>query len=257
VGQIALWDILHFYLSDHPQAKNFSGPVQPILEVLEKHQGDTHSFTGTLHIPEKSSRVMTIVSLFEPFSRGIHSVLIELDFPKKTYKSISPFELLKFIIKNPSLLHHSIKYQTLENLECVTTPVITATPTMKVLDAYALINKSQVGALAIVNHSESKELMGTLSVSDFPPSNDNDLDMIKELTIEQFICRRHGNIRTPITALKNETFWVVLHRLIDSNIHRLWIVDQENHLYGLITLTDIYRVMVKSITQVGGLNKTI
>jgi len=215
---------------------------------MERHQGHAESISGTMNIPEKTANVMTIVSLFEPFSRGIHTLLIEMDINlKKYWKSISQIELLTFIIKNLSLLHHTVKYQSLSNLNCINGQVKCVSADMNILEAYKMLDASRITALAI-SQPNNQELIGTLSLSDFTQVNESHLNLMDNLTVKQFLCAKHGNLRLPITASSSETFHVVLHRLVDSGVHRVWILDKNGKLEGLMSLSDVFKVLANSLT---------
>jgi predicted transcriptional regulator len=248
-GHVAVYDIIRFYLSDHPQAKDFSGPVQNVLDMLERQKGSPDTFLGVMKIPYKTSCVMTIASLFEPFSRGIHSVLIQNNDVKKVYNIIPSYDILSYIIKNPDMIHHSAKYETIEKLNCISVPAHSVSSNTNVLEAYSLIQENRIEAVAIT-HPDTEEVMGTLSISDFVKITDETLQLMNDQTVTEFICSKHGNLRQPVTTNKKETFLVVLHLFIKEGVHRIWVVDSNRKLQGLVSITDIFRVMNKWLLEV-------
>jgi CBS-domain-containing membrane protein len=248
-GQVAIYDIIRFYLSDHPQAKDFSGPIQNVLDMLEHQKGSPDTFLGVIIIPYKTSCVMNITSLFEPFSKGIHDVLIHNDNVKKVYKIITSYDILSNIIKNRELIHHSAKYETIDKLDCISVPALSVSCNTNILEAYSLIQENRIEAVAITN-PDTEEVMGTLSISDFVKNTDETLNQMNNQTVKDFICCRHGNIRLPITAHKKETFLVVLDRFIKEGVHRIWVVDSNKKLLGLVSVSDIFRVMNKWLLEV-------
>jgi CBS domain-containing protein len=247
-GQVALYDIIRFYLSDHPQAKDFSGPIQNVLDMLVHQKGSPDTFLGVIIFPYKTSCVMTITSLFEPFSKGIHVVLIQNN-DKKVYKIISSYDVLSYIIKNPDMIHQSVKYETIEKLNCITVPAISVSCNTKILDAYSLIQDNRIEAVAIT-YPDTEEVMGTLSISDFVKVTDESLKQMSNQTVKEFICSKHGNIRLPITTHKKETFLVVLNRFTQEGVHRIWVVDSNRKLQGLVSIPDVFRVMNKWLLEV-------
>jgi len=245
-GQVAIYDIIGFYLSDHPQAKDFSGPIQNVLDMLEHQTKSPETFLGVMIIPYKTSCVMNIASSYEPFSRGIHDILIQND---NVYKMISSYDVLSYIIKNPDMIHHSAKYETIEKLNCISVPVISVSCNTNILEVYARLQENRIEAVAIT-YPDTEVVMGTLSISDFVNVTDESLKQMDNQTVKDFICSKHGNIRPPITAHKKETFLVVLNRFIKEGVHRIWVVDSNRKLHGLVSVPDVFRVMNKWLLEV-------
>jgi CBS domain-containing protein len=50
--------------------------------------------------------------------------------------------------------------------------------------------------------------------------------------------------RHPITTRADMTFEYVVMKMTASRIHRLWIVDDENKVIGVISVGDIFKVFL-------------
>lgn len=113
----------------------------------------------------------------------------------------------------------------------------TVQPSTKVVSAFREMYKRQVLALPVV---ESGKVVGSLSSSDCRVLNsDNIGDVV--LSISEFE-EKYELSRDPVTVTSQSTICEACQRMIDSAVHRVWVVDDSEKLVGVVTMSDIIRL---------------
>lgn len=54
----------------------------------------------------------------------------------------------------------------------------------------------------------------------------------------------------PVTAQRSETLVTTITRMIDRQVHRLWIVDKNDKPVGVVSMTDMCKV-IRDYTEAG------
>ena len=105
---------------------------------------------------------------------------------------------------------------------------------------------------AVSGNDEDQRLLGTLSISDLrnlPPRVDlyELIEEMKKLTVLEFLERvRSGEVgRTGgVVVRKDDTLLHVAKLIVNSHVHRAWILDDSGRLpIGVVTFSDIIRTV--------------
>jgi len=134
--------------------------------------------------------------------------------------------------------------------------VISITEDRPALEAFKLMRDSGVSGIAVVR---GKKLVGNISL--------HDLNMVKETgfylrllyaPISEYldnVAARGHPFRELIKCTPQDKFSTAVDRMVSSKVHRIYIVndDASDRLIGIITLTDVLRVVVdQEIFEKGG-----
>lgn len=122
------------------------------------------------------------------------------------------------------------------------TPVATLPKSTKAIDAFRLMLKEYMSAYPIVEEVGGP-LLGNISTSDlrgFLPEQVKDL----ELPVIEFLQRHENRALVPITCMEDDSLSVLLSRMVKHRLHRIYIADGRGAPVGVVTMTDILRILV-------------
>jgi len=109
------------------------------------------------------------------------------------------------------------------------------------LDAYSgfrLLQSEQVSGLPVVN--DEGELVGTISASDIKSSIGSRLFQDMMLQLPAYLVTARGDFcLDPIIVNERDTLGSILEKLFSFHIHRVFVVDHENHPTCVLSLCDI------------------
>lgn len=114
--------------------------------------------------------------------------------------------------------------------------IITCPEDMSALDAFRLLKKSKVSALAIVNGRG--ELVGNLSASNIRGTDPRLILEALKLPVIKFL-EATGRRFHPVTAVTTDNVESVLQRIVAARIHRVWVVNSAFAPIGVISLGDL------------------
>jgi len=237
IGMITVTDFIdilrHFYKSQ-----------TDIKQLLEQHQIKTWRETYNKIRPQliitspDDSLYTACVTLSQ---KNIHRIPI-IDYDNNSILHIlTHAKILKFLLLQlteiPTLFQCKIKdllIGTFENI--ISAPIVT--PLIEILNTLAEKNLSAVPIL-----DNNKVMVDCYSKSDIPflsVSNSNQLDRgIMEVIGEMKLERRLN------TCTMNDTLHEILLQLLALRTHRLFIVDDEKHILGVISMSDIVKYFLK------------
>jgi len=158
-----------------------------------------------------------------------------------THKRILRFLYLYiYDMPQPQFLHQSIgelKLGTLENIRTIkkSTPII---------EALNIFVATRVSALPIVD--ENNKLVNIYSKFDVidlaAEKTYNNLD----ISVLEALEYRGNRFDGVASCTMNETLGAIMERIVKKEVHRLVIVDEENRVKGIISLSDILKFIVLS-----------
>lgn len=122
------------------------------------------------------------------------------------------------------------------------TPVATLPKSAKAIDAFRMMLKEYMSAYPIVEEVGGP-LLGNISTSDlrgFLPEQVNDL----ELPVIEFLQRHENRALVPITCVEDDSLSTLLSRMVQHRLHRIYIVDGKVSPVGVVTMTDILRLLI-------------
>jgi CBS domain-containing protein len=209
--------------------KNLDRPITQLLGLTAESR--------RLWIAEPT---MTLTTLLEPFSKGIHRVLVPQkdDDGKSTARILSQSDVVSYIYRNKQEIPQIIS-KKLSELGIKPKPVISISKDTSALEGFKTMTVEKVAALAITDNNN--KLIGNLSASDLRGITTRRLKKVVD-PVTEFLETMHGALRDPITITLNDTLEIAMFRLVDQCVHRLWVVDDNKKPIGCVSLTDIIRI---------------
>ncbi|KAJ0231707.1 SNF1-related protein kinase regulatory subunit gamma-like PV42b [Hirschfeldia incana] len=195
----------------------------------------------------------SIMDCMEILSKGIHRVLVPLDSnventsgpelveSASAYTMLTQMDLVSFFLDQSSHLQ-AILSRTVTDLSAVNDIVLAITSQARVKDAVKCMSMAMLNAVPIVEASsdeddhtqlvdgKSRRVVGTFSASDrnplFAPAPEREL----------------------VTCHVTSTLAQVIRMATTKRVHRVWVVDKNDGLQGLVSLTDIIAAVRAAIS---------
>ncbi|KAK1577806.1 hypothetical protein Q3G72_025025 [Acer saccharum] len=228
----------------------------------------------------------SILDCMEVFSKGIHRALVptdgqmenisgvELVESASSYQMVTQMDLLKSLMNHSSdheldgILSHSVK-----ELGAVNETVFAITDRTRVIDAIKCMKAALLNAVPIVkaSHSleedpkqlingKSRQLVGTFSATDLRGCHFASLQTWLPLTALEFTetvrtsplfaeaaASNTIKSRELITCHVDSPLSEVINKALTKHVHRVWVVNQLGLLAGVVSLTDMTRVLRVSL----------
>ncbi|KAK6128002.1 hypothetical protein DH2020_038263 [Rehmannia glutinosa] len=220
----------------------------------------------------------SILDCMEVFSKGIHRALVPVDGhlenvggvelmeSASSYHMVTQMDLIKFLKVHEAELR-GILTRRVRELGGLTDIVFGVTDKTNLIDAIKCMNSASLHAVPIVESTDEidddhgqlvngkdRKLVGTFSATDLrgcPISqlqsclHMNIVDFLEKLldTPQQEACGLRTSTREHITCQPESLLREVVDKAINSHVHRVWVVDGRGLLAGLVSLTDIIRVI--------------
>lgn len=166
------------------------------------------------------------------FGLGVHRVA-QLDMHGTLTNVISQSDVVKYLHANIDLLGEQA-VKSIKDLNLISTDqLVVAQADQSAISAFKLISDNLVSAVPLVDKSGA--LVGTLSVSDLRLIQD-------DLSPLQLSASEYKSIQEPrpsIVCAPNTTLGSVIATLANSNVHRVWIVDDQQKPVSVISITNI------------------
>ncbi|KDP37073.1 hypothetical protein JCGZ_06129 [Jatropha curcas] len=225
----------------------------------------------------------SILDCMEVFSKGIHRALVPLDShmdnisgvelveSASTYRMLTQMDLLKFLKENASDLQTIIS-RNVEEIGAINENVFGITSRTNVIDAIKCMRAAMLNAVPIVIASnfleedcrqlidgKGKKLIGTFSATDLRGCHLAALQTWLPLSALEFTehisaspvyaSPNASNVlpRELVTCYPESPLEEVIDKVITKHVHRVWVVDEQGVLVGLVALTDIIRVIRASL----------
>jgi len=226
VLDIMTWVALAFYPLDDPDSE------VKAQRSLEKPIGEIH---GIFH--DETRRIwnfetdMTLGEILEPFSKGVHRAVVHIQ--GDDFKIITQSDVVRLAYEKRDQFSEFSK--TLEELNLGGNPedLYSLKSNETALMGFRKMDMEYYFAVPIVD-PDTGVLVGTLSASDIRSVSPNNIHKVK-LPVKEFL----GSFKEPVVAKKSETVETVVKKMIDNQVHRVWLVNDENKPVGVVSLTDI------------------
>lgn len=92
-------------------------------------------------------------------------------------------------------------------------------------------------------------LIGTFSVTDLRGCPIPQLRTWLPLSVLEFTEKASATRRELVTCYAESPLHEVVEKAVTKHVHRIWVVDQAGLLVGLVSLTDIIRVIRASLVS--------
>jgi len=156
---------------------------------------------------------------------------------------ITQSEVVKVLKEKGAFTHLADK--TIEELSLGSKNLISIKETDKVIEAFKLMVLHKVSGLGVIN--EKNQLVGQISSSDIK-SISHSGEMLPRLyetypTYKKILVNKYNVTEKTITVPSNSKLSIVLETIVNNRLHRVFIVGNDNHAEGVITLTDLLKLM--------------
>ncbi|CAB4303376.1 unnamed protein product [Prunus armeniaca] len=198
---------------------------------------------------------------------------VELVESASSYRMLTQMDVLRFVKEHGSSGSEldNIMSSTVSDLGAVTERVFAITDRTKVIDAIKCMRIALLNAVPIVRSSDTdneedhkqlvngrgRQAIGTFSATDLrgchfatlqtwlPMSA---LDYTETVLANPLLAAFNNAAGSPTTrelvaGRADSSLGEVIGKVVSKHVHRLWVVDQQGMLKGLISLTDIIRVL--------------
>ncbi|KAL1203552.1 SNF1-related protein kinase regulatory subunit gamma-like PV42a [Cardamine amara subsp. amara] len=209
----------------------------------------------------------SVLECMEVFSKGIHRALVpvessiessntiagvELIESASAYKMLTQMDLLRFLRNHHFDDLKSVLSRSLSNLRAVNDSVYAITERTTVADAISVMKAALLNAVPIVHapdvpqedhlqliNGRYRKVIGTFSATDLKGCRLPELQTWLPLKALEFTEKALGKEREVVSCGVETTMEEAIEKVVTRGVHRVWLVDQEGLLQGVVSLTDI------------------
>jgi len=175
-------------------------------------------------------------SLYKPLqclSKGHRRVMVKMN--DSSYRLATQGRLVKFLYENYDKFN--LGEVKLKDANIITTPVCRVEKSTDAIEAFKKLRTQQIIGLAVTESDGT--LVGSLSVTDLRGLKVDTLDRLQVPVID-FLKKQHGGeVPDVITVCPRMYLKDLLERMTSKKKHRVFVMDDEKNLAGVVTLTDI------------------
>ncbi|MED6171500.1 hypothetical protein PIB30_041254 [Stylosanthes scabra] len=225
----------------------------------------------------------SILDCMEVLSKGVHRAMVPVDSQMESgssggvelvesasgYQMLTQLDLVRFLRDHASdsdeLELNTILSRSVRDLGANTEQIYSITDRTTLLDAIKCLKSAMLNAVPIVEASDvgaddhrqlingrCRKLIGTFSATDLRGCYINTLKSwlgISALAFTQHI--KNSPLETPSMSSRKELVTCdvesplseVLEKAVTKHVHRVWVVDEKCLLVGVVSLTDVIRVI--------------
>jgi 5'-AMP-activated protein kinase regulatory gamma subunit len=253
IGLVDMMDLVKFVvdLFEKEEIEELSLPEiiqrskQVVFEVSSANQIRNVSHLDTcLPVSDKAN----VYEVMKSLASGVHRVPV-IDNDGKVVNLITQSVILD-ILENNSPEMGPVVNSKISELEAIHPQVITITEKGNtVMDAFTLLTKNRISAVPIVN--EKNQIVGTVSVKDIRMiAKEKAVIKVLYQTLTAFLEATRKDFDTPnkpITVKSDVTLKTVIKNMCENRIHRLYVTDADNKVTGVVSITDVIRVVLKHL----------
>ncbi|KAG0231715.1 cell separation during budding [Actinomortierella wolfii] len=189
-------------------------------------------------------------AIIRDFAAGIHRIAV-MDANGEMKGILTQSLVLDYLMRHlseyPQL--QPVMQQTLQEFGLVNNNVLAVNGDAKVLDALKMMSHHSVSSLAVLD--DQGVLLGNISMTDIKYIMKSlktswlwtsCFQLVCKIRLEQGI--ENGEDQYPVLDVNpKSTFGYTLSKLQATKVHRLWIVNETGCAVGVVSLTDVFRVL--------------
>jgi len=166
---------------------------------------------------------------------------------KQFYGVLSQFDIVKFLSQHLDKCGPIVS-KSIEELNCGLRLVVAETNDVKMIDILQDIERWNIGGLAVIG--KNNVLVGNLSVSDLKLIvKDDPLSFAcLNITLKEFLKRVRTEFPTELGSVvacpEYDTIGNVMRILSGNHLHRIYVVDENGTLTGVITCNNVLETLV-------------
>ncbi|XP_010537998.1 PREDICTED: SNF1-related protein kinase regulatory subunit gamma-like PV42b [Tarenaya hassleriana] len=215
-----------------------------------------------------------ILDCMEMFSKGVHRALVPLESSVKNisgvelvesasaYTMLTQMDLMRFLQDKACELGDLVLSRPVSELGALKDTVYALTDQARVSDAIKCMSAEMLNAVPIVEASagdqvdhkqlvngKNRKVKGTFSASDLKGCHLATLQTWLPLMAVEFAEKipmtplfagtRGASPRELVTCQATSTLAQVIQKVTTKRVHRVWVVDEDGRLQGLVSLTDV------------------
>uniref|UniRef100_A0A3B5KT99 CBS domain-containing protein n=1 Tax=Xiphophorus couchianus TaxID=32473 RepID=A0A3B5KT99_9TELE len=241
VGMLTITDFINIL------TRYYKSPMVQIYE-LEEHKIETwrelylqETFKPLVHISPDASVFEAVHSLIK---NKIHRLPVIDPISGNALYILTHKRVLKFLQLFVSLgmPMPAFMKQTLEEHAVGTySNIAYIHPDTPLITALSVFTHRRVSALPVVDHSEVVRFLTAVFVQNLAAEKTyNNLDV----TVTQALRHRSQYFEGVMKCNKLETLETIVDRIVKAEVHRLVVVDDESHIIGIVSLSDILQALV-------------
>ncbi|XP_010241549.1 PREDICTED: SNF1-related protein kinase regulatory subunit gamma-like PV42a [Nelumbo nucifera] len=224
----------------------------------------------------------SILDCMEVLSKGIHRALVpvdgytqrlsgaELTESASSYQMLTQMDVLNFLRLHGSEMGRIVS-RSVGELGAIAENVFGVTNRAKVIDTIKCMRTASLNAVPIIEASEAVEedhtqliygkgrkLIGTFSATDLRGCPIASLQSCLSVGVLEFIEKASTapngvaddlshSARELVSCYPDTSLAEVIDKAVVAHVHRVWVVDQQGLLVGLVSLTDMLRVIRSSL----------
>ncbi|KFK43788.1 hypothetical protein AALP_AA1G172700 [Arabis alpina] len=213
----------------------------------------------------------SFVECMEVFSKGIHRALVpvessiessstisgvELVESASAYKMLTQMDLLRFLRDHHFDDLKTVLKRSISDLRAVNDSVYAITEGTTVSNAISSMKAALLNAVPIVHapyvtqedhlqliNGRHRKVIGTFSATDLKGCRLPELQTWLPLTALEFTEKASGKEREMVSCTVDMTMEEAIEKVVTRGVHRVWVVDQQGLLQGVLSLTDIIRAV--------------
>ncbi|KAJ8906798.1 hypothetical protein NDN08_003284 [Rhodosorus marinus] len=185
----------------------------------------------------------SIVGVMVEFSAGKHKVLVTDEEGAAEYM-FSQHDMLKFMEDNPSSIPEDLMVKTGDQLGYLMPNIVHAKTTTPTIEILRTLEKHDMTAVPLLNGKG--ELAGTFSQSDLKGVSTL---MLVDLFLEAMTFLEDEEARgagRPLSLKPDARFGEIMLPLAYSGAHRIWVIDEENKVVGVASMTGVIKEVMKA-----------
>ncbi|CAH8353898.1 unnamed protein product [Eruca vesicaria subsp. sativa] len=211
----------------------------------------------------------TLLECMEVFSKGIHRALVpvessiessntisgvELVESSSAYRMLTQMDLLRFLRDHHFDDMKDVTKRSVSDLRAVNESVYAITESTTVANALNSMKAALLNAVPIVHapdvaeedhfqliNGRHRKVIGTFSATDLKACRLPELQTWLPLSALEFTEKASGNERETVSCTEETNMEEVIEKVVTRGVHRVWVVDQQGLLKGVVSLTDIIR----------------
>jgi len=256
---LAQHHLLGVPVKDHEQPGGYRGfvDVLDLVSSLVELNKDNHGYLDfeafrTLPVGDAVDRskkddwltvepTESLLSLLGRFSKGVHRVAVLAgDGSPRVITVATQTDALRLMLTHESSLAEVFS-KTLSQLKLVKEWVLFVSKPERAINAYKKMHEHKVSAVAVL---DDKTLVASISASDLRNISTAKGFKVLSLPILDFLSKqRGGDLSLTAICKPDDVLGDVVKKIVEHHFHRLWVVDNQGHPVGVVSLTDVCGVI--------------
>jgi CBS domain-containing protein len=175
---------------------------------------------------------------------GVHRILLT-DGEGRYVAMLSQSDIVRYLYQDPTTVFEGLESSAKQLGLADGKKVVVVNKNTRAIDAFILMHQMGLTNVAIVDPVQDYKLVGTFSASDVRILADARLVHLKE-SVSSFLFlipeRKPLITIPPTTPLR-----LILRKLAQHWVHRIYVIDEKERPVGIITLTDVIGILQKSL----------